>query len=278
MGAALADLRRRFDEVVMPHLLPDAVKRQEVRKALRPVAPGVHDAIAPHRLDIARVPMRVDRKFLNPALHSTRPQAVHPAMVPPSLQAKVGLQGRAHLAVYEDTGRFMRLAGYRRSPFAVVSGQHRNLLARVIQSRMAADLNFNLTDEAATARTNNVKATGAGTTQMMLSLTTSNDQTKFKYGSGVTAPTENDTNIQTALGADITAAGLSYDDTAHTATMSGSRLHTEAGSTINEIACFTRFRSTAAVNYFALTDHTAISPGQALVTNQTVAISYVWQL
>lgn len=262
----------------MPHLLPGVVRRQEVEKAMLPPLPGDHGVLAPHRLDIARVPMRADRKFLNPALHATRPQAVHPGMLPPSLQAKVGLQGRAHVAVYDDTGRNFRLAGYARSPWAVVSGQERNLLARILQSRIAADMTFNLTDEATTARTNLVKATGVGTTHMLLNLGATNDQTKFKYGSGVTAPAEADTNIQTALGADITAAGLSYDDTAHTATMSGSRLHTEAGATINEIACFSRYRSTAAVNYFVLTDHTAISPGQALVTNQTVAISYVWQL
>lgn len=271
-----SSLRRKFDEVVAPHLLPEAVRHQEFERAngLVPIARIGHAPIAPHLLDYARVPMKADRTFRNPVLKATRDQA---AWMPASASPLAGPQGRAHLAVYDDTGRSYRLAGYKRSEWAVVSYSLRNLLARLAQARFAADVTYTLNDEANTARINGVLATAASTTMFNETLAADNAQTKFKYGSGVTAPAETDVNIQTALGADITAAGLSYDDAVHTATMSGSRLHVEAGSTINEIACFSRKRSTAGVVYHFLTDHTAISPGQPLITNQTVAISYVWQ-
>lgn len=266
-------MKRRVDEVIAPHLLPEASRHQVIGKQA-PVRMG-HPAIAPHLLDFARVPMRADRTFRNPALRATRPQAGFG--VPAALTPMMGVQGQAHLAVYTDKGRDYRLESYRRSDWAVVSGQLRNLVARLTHRRLAADQTMSLTSEANAAQTNTVNATAASTTMFNEVLGTGNDQVKFKYGSGATAPAETDINIQTQLGADITAAGLSYDDTAHTAIMSGSRLHTEAGGTINEIACFTRFRNTAGTTYFVLSDHTAISPGQALVTNQTVAISYVWQ-
>lgn len=205
------------------------------------------------------------------------PEFKCPMPVDGRFKVAAGPQARSHLAVYEDTGRFHRLTAYRRSEWEVVKGQLRQLLMRACIVRSAATAAFAFTDAGNASR--NMYASATGNSPVFSSnLGTTNDQCKFKYGSGATAPTAANYNIETQMGATIDASSVAYDDAAYKVTASGSRVHTEAGGTIAECAQFAKLYAgePATLNVHML-DRSLVSPTAPVTTGQTVAVSYEWQ-
>lgn len=185
----------------------------------------------------------------------------------------VGPQAQAHLGIY-DTKENLR--AYARAPWAVVNQNLRRSLGRLIaQPSNNATQSWSVTAVTGTAYTFNLPGTNpwplAGNPNFLT------NSTLLQYGSGATAPTSADTTIQTQLGTNIVAATPVFDDSAFTATVSGSQVYPGAAATINEIAQTQNWYTSNGLLPAFLVDRTAITPGVALATNQTVAISYVWQ-
>lgn len=190
------------------------------------------------------------------------------------------LAAQGHLGVLEEHRAGYELVGYSRSPWDVVKDQLRSSVLRAFFMRHSAvdtstlsypnDAGANATLQYYDA-SNNVGVLWNENTGSL------NDQMKLKYGSSGLAATGAQNNVQAQLGVTMDASTVALDDTLFRATVSGSRVHTEAAATAREIACFRRWQETggSAANLFMM-DRTVIAVAEIAV-DQTVAVSYVWQ-
>ena len=202
-------------------------------------------------------PMPVDHEFKD--LH-------------PLTGAPMGAQARAHVGVLDYTRGDWELAEYRRTAWEVTKQDWRNMTKRMFLFSITGALTTSYTDTGAVARTVQ-ESTNSASASYPGQNAPASGASILRYGSGVTAPTSADNNIQTQLVADILSS-VSYDDLNHKTLISGSRVHSEANATINEVALIQKYSDNASTLRTFLVDHSAVSPGVAVTTGQTVAISY----
>lgn len=247
--------------------------------------PRIVDApLPPHELPEAQRRWACDRQFIPGARQL--PTA-------PGVRAVVGPQARAMFGVYTDLGNRWRLEGFAKSPWSLVSRAYRIHLMRVGINRLggvaATNHTLTFTDDTGVSRNYIFAQAQEGSTTFHRCfnqwLSTNNDNTRFKYGTGSTAATENDTNIQTQAGTTIDASTVAYDDTNKVVAASGSQLFvTGATALVSEIAQFQRihwFDNTSgqdvAKNAYMLADRTILAANVLILNGQTAAVSYTWQ-
>lgn len=195
----------------------------------------------------------------------------------PTLGVPVGTQARAHLGIYELQRGDLELQSYKRSSWMTLNAGWRENIMRVgtppSSGLSCSGPTFNWTDRTGTVRAVKPSVTGNCFTSTTYSATPASD---LGYGSGATAPTSADNALETQIGSYITG-GVTYDAGAMAATISGSRIHTEADGTIRELALFAQYRQGATDGSSSivpfLVDRAAVA-ATAVLSGQTVAISY----
>jgi len=105
--------------------------------------------------------------------------------------------------------------------------------------------------------------------------------TLFQVGSGSSAPTKSDNNIETAFGtapedALVNGTNETYD-TANSRLIADIAIVAGGAGTVNESGYFGNWFGSAGVSTFFLIFHDAISPGVPFIATNTITPSYTWQ-
>lgn len=189
------------------------------------------------------------------------------------------LAAQGHFGVLEEHRAGYALVGYSRSPWDVVKNELRSGVLRTFFMRYSGidTLTSVYPDDAGVDRSIQWFTDSTDTDMFNERLGAANDQMKLKYGSSSLAATGAQNNVQAQLGVTMDASTVALDDTLFRATVSGSRVHTEAAATAREIACFRQFNTNNTVVLRThMMDRTVIAD-RAIAVDDPIAVSYVWQ-
>lgn len=218
-----------------------------------------------------RRPMSVDKQFRDArsggllGLDAMSPRD-------PTVPVAFGLKARGHFGVLEYHRGDFSLAGYARGPWELLKTETRQFLLRAsVPINTNAVRQRNITDEDNSVATFNLNGGGI----VFISSGFDLNDCQVRYGTSALAVDGAHFNLQgTKFGPMV--ASVSEDDVNFRSNASGSRVHTEAGNTIREIAIFQKYINTAGSARRVMVDRSVIAD-TAIAQNQTASVSYQFQ-
>lgn len=193
------------------------------------------------------------------------------------------MAGRGHLGVLEGSPRQgYDLAGYARTPWAHVRTVVKELFAASMGAPVANDPNesyrVDVLDDAGNLQQLAARA-NSGSDFVFLEYNNSGVHTAvMRYGTDGTAPDDTQNSLLSPAGGDIVDADRTWDANNLLLTVSGSRIHSEAGVTAREIGFFTPWSDTNNNFFTFMVDRAVLANAVDIATDQTVTMTYEFQM